>query len=57
MPVSMIFFLATTELSLVEVGFALSLASMLSLPDWVSAAVFVINTLLIGLVRASSCSG
>ena len=32
MPVSMIFFLATTELSLVQVGLALSLASLLSLP-------------------------
>ncbi len=32
MPVSMIFFLSTTELSLVQVGLALSLASLLSLP-------------------------
>jgi MFS family permease len=32
MPVSMIFFLATTDLSLVQVGLALSLASLLSLP-------------------------
>jgi MFS family permease len=32
MPVSMIFFLATTRLSLVEVGLALSTASLLSLP-------------------------
>jgi MFS family permease len=37
MPVSMIFFLATTQLSLVEVGLALTLASLLSLP----AAVLV----------------
>ena len=37
MPVSMIFFLATTDLSLVQVGLALSLASLLSLP----AAVLV----------------
>jgi MFS family permease len=37
MPVSMIFFLATTDLSLVRVGLALSLASLLSLP----AAVLV----------------
>ena len=32
MPVSMIFFLATTDLFLVQVGLALSLASLLSLP-------------------------
>lgn len=32
MPVSMIFFLATTDLPLVQVGLALSLASLLSLP-------------------------
>ncbi len=37
MPVSMIFFLATTDLSLVQVGLALSLSSLLSLP----AAVLV----------------
>jgi MFS family permease len=37
MPVSMIFFLATTHLSLVQVGLALSLSSLLSLP----AAVLV----------------
>jgi MFS family permease len=37
MPVSMIFFLATTDLPLVQVGLALSLASLLSLP----AAVLV----------------
>jgi MFS family permease len=37
MPVSMIFFLATTDLTLVQVGLALSLASLLSLP----AAVLV----------------
>jgi len=37
MPVSMIFFLATTDLSLVQVGLALSLASLVSLP----AAVLV----------------
>ncbi len=32
MPVSMIFFLATTDLSLVQVGLALSLSALLSLP-------------------------
>jgi len=37
MPVSMIFFLATTDLSLVQVGLALSLSALLSLP----AAIFV----------------
>ena len=37
MPVSMIFFLATTDLSLVQVGLALSLSALLSLP----AAVLV----------------
>ena len=37
MPVSMIFFLATTDLSLVAVGAALSRASLLSLPAAVVA--------------------
>jgi MFS family permease len=41
MPVSMIFFLATTHLSLVQVGLALSLASLLSLPAAVLAGQLV----------------
>ncbi len=41
MPVSMIYFLSTTRLSLVEVGLALSLASLLGLPAAVLAGQWV----------------